>query len=120
MTETENYHMTPDEFRRYGRMVVDWIADYYENVERYPVLSQVKPGEVRQMLPPAPPQQGEPFEAILSDMARSHTARHYSLAIAQLFCFLPVECFRTGNSWRPVVFWPGRARYVVGNQPGLY
>lgn len=70
MTETENYHMTPDEFRRYGRMVVDWIADYYENVERYPVLSQVKPGEVRQMLPPAPPQQGEPFEAILSDMAR--------------------------------------------------
>jgi aromatic-L-amino-acid decarboxylase len=60
--------MTPDEFRRYGRQVVDWIADYYEQVESYPVMSQVQPGEIRAGLPPSPPQTGEPFEAILGDI----------------------------------------------------
>ena len=68
LTPTPSYHMTPDEFRRYGRAVVDWIADYYERIESYPVLSQVQPGEVRAGLPAAPPQQGEPFDAILADI----------------------------------------------------
>jgi len=60
--------MTPDEFRRYGREVIDWIADYLENVERYPVMSQVKPGEIRARLPKSPPVEGEPFEAMLRDL----------------------------------------------------
>ena len=68
LTPTPSYHMTLDEFRHYGRAVVDWIADYYERVEAYPVLSQVQPGEVRASLPAAPPQQGEPFDAILADI----------------------------------------------------
>lgn len=68
MGERESYHMTPDEFRRYGRTVVDWIADYYEQVEKYPVMAQVKPGEIRARLPAEPPMQGEPFEAMLADM----------------------------------------------------
>lgn len=62
--------MTPEEFRRHGRQVIDWIADYLEQVEQYPVLSQVKPGEIRAMLPPAPPVDGEPFENILADVDR--------------------------------------------------
>ena len=57
--------MTPDEFRRHGREVIDWIADYMEQVEQLPVLSQVKPGEIRSRLPDRAPQQGEPFAAIL-------------------------------------------------------
>ena len=60
--------MTPDEFRRHGREVIDWIADYMEQVEQLPVLSQVKPGEIRSRLPDRPPQQGEPFAAILRDL----------------------------------------------------
>ncbi|MGO9108000.1 MAG: pyridoxal-dependent decarboxylase [Thermoguttaceae bacterium] len=60
--------MTPDEFRRHGREVIDWIADYMEQVEQLPVLSQVKPGEIRSRLPDRPPQQGEPFAAILGDL----------------------------------------------------
>jgi aromatic-L-amino-acid/L-tryptophan decarboxylase len=63
-------HMTPEEFRRYGRMVVDWIADYHEKIESYPVLSQVAPGEVRGQLPAAAPERGEPFEAVLADLDR--------------------------------------------------
>ncbi len=60
--------MTPEEFRRWGREVVDWIANYMERVEQYPVAAQVTPGEIRAKLPASPPDQAEPFEAILRDM----------------------------------------------------
>ncbi len=63
-----SYHMTPEEFRQYGRAVVDWVADYYERVESLPVLSQVKPGEIRDNLPAKAPQKGEEFTAILQDV----------------------------------------------------
>ncbi len=66
----QSYHMTPDEFRRYGREVIDWIANYYEQVESLPVLSQVQPGDIRAGLPAHPPTQGEPFEAMLADVDR--------------------------------------------------
>lgn len=66
----DGYHMSPEDFRRYGRMVVDWIADYMEKVESYPVLSRVSPGEIRASLPFNPPQSGEPFEQMLMDVDR--------------------------------------------------
>src|SRR5438874_4766433 len=66
----QSFHMTPEEFRRHGRAVVDWIADYYERVESLPVLSRVRPGEVRASLPVVPPQHGEPFDALLADVER--------------------------------------------------
>ena len=50
--------------------MVDWIADYQSRVESFPVLSQVKPGEIRAALPAAAPEQGEPFEALLKDVER--------------------------------------------------
>jgi aromatic-L-amino-acid decarboxylase len=60
--------MTPDEFRRFGRAVVDWIADYQERVESLPVLSRLSPGQVRESLPESPPDRGERFEDILEDV----------------------------------------------------
>jgi aromatic-L-amino-acid decarboxylase len=60
--------MTPEEFRRRGREVVDWIADYMERVESLPVLSRSKPGDVRAALPDVPPEHGEDFEAVLRDL----------------------------------------------------
>jgi aromatic-L-amino-acid/L-tryptophan decarboxylase len=63
-------HMTPDEFRRHGRDVVDWIADYMEHVEKLPVLSKARPGDVRAALPREPPLKGEPFELVLEDVDR--------------------------------------------------
>jgi len=62
-------HMTPDEFRRYGHQVVDWVADYWEGIENHPVLSQVSPGEIVNRLPANPPTSGEPFDRILADLA---------------------------------------------------
>src|SRR5688572_13742719 len=64
-------HMTPDEFRRHGAEVVEWIARYMERVEELPVLSRVAPGEVRAQLPPHPPEEGErSFAAMLADVDR--------------------------------------------------
>lgn len=70
MSQEKQFHMTPEEFRRYGRAVVDWIADYQERVESFPVKSKVAPGEVRALLPSRAPEQGEPFENILRDIDR--------------------------------------------------
>jgi aromatic-L-amino-acid/L-tryptophan decarboxylase len=68
--DEKSYHMTAEEFRRHGRAVVDWVADYWQRVETLPVLSRAKPGEVRAALPVAPPERGEPFDAVLSDLER--------------------------------------------------
>jgi len=68
MEELKSYHMTSDEFRRWGHAVVDWVAHYQERVESLPVLSRAKPGEIRSLLPPSPPESGEPFESVLDDV----------------------------------------------------
>ncbi|MGB9072024.1 MAG: pyridoxal-dependent decarboxylase [Terriglobales bacterium] len=70
MSDPKSFHMSPDEFRRQGHAVVDWIADYYSRIESFPVLSRVQPGEIRSRLPQHPPQQGEPFDQILGDLER--------------------------------------------------
>ncbi len=70
MPEAKSFHMSPEEFRRQGHAVVDWIADYQSRVESFPVLSQVRPGEIRAQLPASPPQQGEAFDQILGDIER--------------------------------------------------
>jgi aromatic-L-amino-acid/L-tryptophan decarboxylase len=64
------FHMTSEEFRRYGREIVDWIADYYERVESFPVLSRVAPGEIRAALPARAPEQGESMTAMMADVER--------------------------------------------------
>lgn len=55
-------------FRRYGYQVVDWIANYLEEVKKYPVLSRNTPGDIRHALPAHPPDQPEAMEAILADV----------------------------------------------------
>ena len=62
--------MTPEEFRKQGHTLIDWIADYRASLEPRPVMARTAPGEVRAMLPAVPPQAGEPFEAILADLDR--------------------------------------------------
>ena len=70
MSNEKSFHMTPDEFRRNGHAVIDWIADYHSRIESFPVLSQVKPGQIRASLPEHPPAQGEPFDALLKDVEK--------------------------------------------------
>jgi aromatic-L-amino-acid/L-tryptophan decarboxylase len=68
--KNKNMHMSPSRFREEGKKIIDWIADYYENIERYPVLSQVQPGEIISQLPASPPQKGESVEAMMKDVEK--------------------------------------------------
>jgi aromatic-L-amino-acid decarboxylase len=62
--------MGAEDFRRYGHQVVDWIADYLSHPERYPVLSQNEPDQLKRALPSSVPERGEAMEAMLADLDR--------------------------------------------------
>lgn len=63
--------MTPEQFRRLGHDLVDWLADYRERCEGLPVRSQVAPGDVRAALPTSPPEAAEELESVLlADLER--------------------------------------------------
>ncbi|GKG13567.1 tyrosine decarboxylase 1-like protein, partial [Tanacetum coccineum] len=63
-------HLEPEEFRRHGHMVIDFLADYNQNIENYPVRSHVKPGYLLENLPDCAPKQPESLETILKDVHR--------------------------------------------------
>ncbi len=63
-------NMPPEEFRRIGHEIIDWIADYLAHVRDYPVLPNAQPGDLKRRLPPAAPLQGEPIEQIWQDFRR--------------------------------------------------
>jgi len=58
-------HMTSQEFRNAGKRLIDWLADYYDQVEQYPVFAQVAPDQIRASLPQEPPQSQTDFAQIL-------------------------------------------------------
>lgn len=62
--------MPKEDFRRFGHEIVDRIADYFESIDKFPVLSQVEPGWLTGELPTGPPEQGEEFGQVLSDVDR--------------------------------------------------
>lgn len=59
--------MKPEEFRKHAHQLVDWMLDYYENIDKFPVKSQVSPGEILSKLPASAPQSGESMDQILKD-----------------------------------------------------
>jgi aromatic-L-amino-acid decarboxylase len=62
--------MSAEDFRHYGRSVIDYIANYFEGVEQFPVLAHVEPGDLIARLPTEPPEAGESMEAIIADVHR--------------------------------------------------
>ncbi len=62
--------MNSDEFRRHGYEVIDWIADYLDHADRFPVMSQSRPGDIKALIPDSAPEEGEPMETILADFRR--------------------------------------------------
>jgi aromatic-L-amino-acid/L-tryptophan decarboxylase len=62
--------MDPESFRAAGHEVVDLMADYLRDVEDYAVFPSIEPGSIRPLLPPSPPDEAEPIEAILDDYRR--------------------------------------------------
>ena len=70
MQTNSTREMDPEQFRKMGKEVVDWIADYLQHPEQYPVLSKVRPGDIKRQLPETPPATAESMETILSDFHR--------------------------------------------------
>src|SRR6476660_982959 len=62
--------MTPEEFRRYGHQLVDWLADYHATLADRPVMPPVRPGEIKAQLPREAPEAPETMEALLADLDR--------------------------------------------------
>jgi len=60
--------MPIEEFRKNGHQLIDWIADYIDNIEKYSPLSQVNPGDVLKRIPESPPRKGEEIENVLRDV----------------------------------------------------
>ena len=56
-----------EEFRKEAHQMVDWMADYLQGIEQYPVRSKVKPGEILNQLPSTGPEEGEEFCTIFKD-----------------------------------------------------
>jgi aromatic-L-amino-acid decarboxylase len=56
-----------EEFRKSAHQIVDWMADYFEKIEDYPVKSKVAPGEIYENLPDSAPVQSEPISDIMKD-----------------------------------------------------
>ncbi len=63
-------HLDPEAFRELGYRTIDWIANYMATVADHPVLAAVEPGAVLGQLPPEPPEEHEPFDAVLADLDR--------------------------------------------------
>ena len=66
----ETRHMSAEAFRRHGKEVIDWIADYYERIELFPVKSKVEPGQIRAALSAQAPQDGDSFESMMGDVEK--------------------------------------------------
>ncbi|KAL4313379.1 hypothetical protein GQ457_01G001440 [Hibiscus cannabinus] len=98
----------PDEFRNQAHQMVDFIADYFQNIESYPILSQVQHGYLWANLPENPPDRPKPFETIMNDvqnkivpgmthwLSPNFFALRLSGFLGEMFC----NCFNSvGFNW---------------------
>ncbi|MBA3414937.1 MAG: aminotransferase class V-fold PLP-dependent enzyme [Chloroflexia bacterium] len=62
--------MDPDEFRRRGHELIDWIADYRQGITERPVMARVEPGEIKRRFPETPPESAEPLADLVGEIER--------------------------------------------------
>lgn len=63
-----SFPMTPEELRRAGHEMIEWLARYMEEVADLPITPQVSPGGIMAALPDAAPEEPEPFSALMADL----------------------------------------------------
>ncbi|MDY0344853.1 MAG: aminotransferase class I/II-fold pyridoxal phosphate-dependent enzyme [Lentimicrobium sp.] len=61
---------TPAAFRAEAHRMADRMADYFEQIEQYPVKSQLKPDEILSQLPASPPQESESMAQVMADFEK--------------------------------------------------
>lgn len=62
--------MPKEDFRKFGYEIIDFIADYFENIEKFPVLSQNQPNDLKNSLPKSAPEHGEDFGEVIKDVEK--------------------------------------------------
>src|SRR5438552_15734967 len=97
--------ISPEEFRRRGHEVVDWLAGYFQQIESFPVLSRVEPGQIHGSLPANPPAEGEPFEAMLKDVEKLILPGITHWQSPNFFAYFP--CNNSGASILGVLLYSG-------------
>ena len=117
MNKTSKLHMTTDEFRKEGYKVIDWIADYYENIETYPVLSQVSQGYSR-CLAKTPPQKGRKYDDILKDMDQMMPGMTHWQS-PNFHAFLPAQLVGTAILADLIATGTRNCRHALGSKPPL-
>ena len=81
----------PEQFREYAHRVVDRMADYFRDIEKFPVKSQVSPGEIYRLFPELPPDEGEPMDDILQDFDRKVLPGMTHWQSPNFFAFFPAN-----------------------------
>lgn len=81
--------MTSDEFRKAAHEAVDWMADYMDNLSKYPVKPNIKPGDIKDQLPKAAPDQGEDFNTIFADFDKIIVPGMTHWQHPQFFAYFP-------------------------------
>ena len=110
--------MTPDEFRKAGHAVVDFIADYRERIAERPVMAQTAPGDVKAGLPASPPADPEPFERILQDVDRLVLPGLTHWQHPAFFGYFPGNSTARQRARRLRQHGPRRARARLAVEPG--
>jgi aromatic-L-amino-acid decarboxylase len=88
--------MAPEEFRKAGHQVVDWIADYLANIRDYPVLPRHGPGELAAKLPATAPDTGEPIDRVLADFDKLIIPHVNHWNHPRFHCYFSVSASGTG------------------------
>lgn len=88
---TKENLLDPKELRRQDHMMVDFIAEYYENVEKYPVLSQVQPGYLKALLPKSAPYHPDHIETILKDVQHHIVPGLMHTQSPNFFAYFPIN-----------------------------
>ena len=112
--------MTPEEFRKQGYALVDWITDYLEGIERHPVASPFEPGWVRSQLPATPPTEPEPFDAVLADLDRVIVPGLTQWQHPSFFAYFPANTSYPAILGDLAAVRAGGQRHVVGDESGLH
>ncbi len=113
--------MTPEEFRKHGHAVVDWIADYRARVARAAGDGADRArARSRRSLPAAPPDEPEPFDAILARPRRGRDAGHLALAAPAVLRLLPQQRHARQRARRLREHRPRRDRPGLAVEPGAH
>ena len=110
--------MSPEDFRRHGHALIDWLADYHETLAERPVMAKTRPGEIRDALPSAPPDEPEDFGAMIADLDRLVVPGLSLWQHPRFFGYFPANALHGGHSGRSRLDRSRRDRAFLAIEPG--